>query len=223
MIERVYRKARESGAEKVVVATDNRNILEEVKGFGGDGMMTSKEHLSGTERVFEAAEILGLGEDDIIVNVQGDEPLIPPGSIQQVAAEINQENEVVTLCERITSVDDFLDRNIVKVVRDQKHQALYFSRAPIPCPAEAVEYDKIDNFSSEHLRHVGVYAYTFRQLENYIKSEPCNLELIERLEQLRMLVCGIKIKVVEALIGSPRGVDTAEDVKRVDCQLREEK
>ena len=94
MIERVYKKARESGAEKVVVATDDRKILEKVKGFGGDAVMTSKEHLSGTDRVFEAAEGLGLNEKDIIVNVQGDEPLIPPRLIKQVAAEIDAENEV---------------------------------------------------------------------------------------------------------------------------------
>ena len=223
MIERVYRKAHKSGAEKVVVATDDRKILQEVKGFGGDAMMTSKEHLSGTDRVFEAAVGLGLNEKDIIVNVQGDEPLIPSRLIKQVAAEINQENEVVTLCERITSVEDFLDNNVVKVVRDHKHQALYFSRAPIPCATGAPKYESIDNFSSEHLRHVGIYGYTFRQLENYVRSEPCDLELIEKLEQLRMLVYGIRIKVVEGVVDSPRGVDSAEDVRRVDCQLREEK
>jgi len=223
MIERVYRKARESGAEKVVVATDDRNILEEVKGFGGDAMMTSKEHLSGTDRVFEAAQGLGLNANDIIINVQGDEPLIPPRLIRQVAAGINKENEVVTLCERITSVEDFLNRNVVKVVRDQKQQALYFSRAPIPCSPEVSAYKKIDSFSPEHLRHIGIYGYTFRQLENYVRAEPCKLELIEKLEQLRLLTYGIRIKVLEALIGSPRGVDTAEDVKRVDFQLREEK
>ena len=223
MIERVYRKARESGAKKVVVATDDRKILEEVKGFGGDAMMTSKEHLSGTDRVFEAAESLGLNEKDIIVNVQGDEPLIPPRLIKQVAGEIDQENEVVTLCEQITSVEDFLDKNVVKVVRDQSYRALYFSRAPIPFAAGTPECQNIDNLSSEHLRHVGIYGYTFRQLGNYVKSKPCNLELIEKLEQLRMLVYGIKIKVVEGLIGSPRGVDTVEDVKRVDSLLSEEK
>ena len=223
MIERVYRKAHESGAEKVVVATDDRKILQEVKGFGGDAVMTSKEHLSGTDRVFEAAERLGLDEKDIIVNVQGDEPLIPSRLIKQVAAEINQENEVVTLCERITSAEDFLDNNVVKVVRDQKHQALYFSRAPIPCALGAPKYESIDNSSSERLRHVGIYGYTFRQLKNYVRSEPCDLELIEKLEQLRMLVYGIKIKVVEGLIGSPRGVDIAEDVKRVDGLLSKEK
>ena len=183
MIERVYRKARESGAKKVVVATDDRKILEEVKGFGGDAMMTSKEHLSGTDRVFEAAESLGLNEKDIIVNVQGDEPLIPPRLIKQVAGEIDQENEVVTLCEQITSVEDFLDKNVVKVVRDQSYRALYFSRAPIPFAAGTPECQNIDNLSSEHLRHVGIYGYTFRQLENYVKSKPCNLELIEKLEQ----------------------------------------
>ena len=223
MIERVYKKARESGAEKVVVATDDRKILEKVKGFGGDAVMTSKEHLSGTDRVFEAAEGLGLNEKDIIVNVQGDEPLIPPRLIKQVAAEIDAENEVVTLCEQIKSVEDFVDKNVVKVVRDQSHRALYFSRAPIPFATGTPEYQNIGNFGSEHLRHVGIYGYTFRQLENYVKSEPCHLELIEKLEQLRMLVYGIKIKVVEGLIGSPRGVDTVEDVKRVDSLLSEEK
>ena len=223
MIERVYRKARESGAEKVVVATDDRKILEKVKGFGGDAVMTSKEHLSGTDRVFEAAEGLGLNEKDIIVNVQGDEPLIPPRLIKQVAAEIDQENEVVTLCEQITSIEDFVDKNVVKVVRDQSHRALYFSRAPIPLATGTPEYQNIGDFGSEHLRHVGIYGYTFRQLENYVKSEPCNLELIEKLEQLRMLVYGIKIKVVEGLIRSPRGVDTAEDVRRVDSLLSEDK
>ena len=94
-----------------MVATDNREILQEVMGFGGEGIMTSQDHLSGTERVCEAATILDLGENDIIVNVQGDEPQIPPCSIQQVAAEINQESEVVTLCERIKSVEDFLNNN----------------------------------------------------------------------------------------------------------------
>ena len=126
MIERVYARAKESGASRVVVATDNRKIIEEVRGFGGDAMMTSQDHLSGTDRVCEAAVVLGLREEDIIVNVQGDEPLIPASSIKQVASEISQENEIVTLCERITSVEDFLNSNIVKVVRDQKNQALIF-------------------------------------------------------------------------------------------------
>ena len=222
MIERVYVKAQESGAARVVVATDNREILQEVKGFGGDGIMTSQDHLSGTERVCEAATILDLGENDIIVNVQGDEPQIPPRLIQQVAAEINQENEVVTLCERIKSVEDFLNKNVVKVVRDKKHRALYFSRSPIPCDPNASPPSINDLFNSEYLRHIGIYAYTFRKLKSYVKHEPCNLELIEKLEQLRMLVCGMSIKVIEALISSPPGVDTLEDAKRVDYQLREE-
>ena len=167
MIERVYVKAQESGAARVVVATDNREILKEVIGFGGDGIMTSQDHLSGTERVCEAAMILDLGENDIIVNVQGDEPQIPPSSIQQVAAEINQENEVVTLCEKIKSVEEFLNNNVVKVVRDQKKRALYFSRAPIPCAPNASPPSAKDLFSSEPLRHIGIYAYTFRKLKSY--------------------------------------------------------
>ena len=222
MIERVYAKASESGAARVVVATDDRKILDEVTGFGGDAIMTSQAHLSGTDRVCEAAESLDLGDNDIVVNVQGDEPLIPPSSIKQVAAEINRDNEVVTLCERITSVKDFLNSNIVKVVRDEKHRALYFSRAPIPFTPGASHLSKRDLISSEHFRHIGIYAYTFRMLKSYVKHEPCNLELIEKLEQLRMLVCGINIKVIEASISSPPGVDTLDDAKRVDSQLREE-
>ena len=222
MIELVYAKAVESGAERVVVATDDRKILEEVKGFGGEAMMTSRDHISGTGRVCEAAENLGLGETDIIVNVQGDEPLIPPSLIRQVASEINRDNQVVTLCERIVSVEDFLNSNIVKVVRDQKHQALYFSRAPIPYDPLASIPSTNEFFRSECFRHVGMYAYTFKELKTFVGHKPCNLELIEKLEQLRMLFCGMNIKVVEGLISSPPGVDTPEDAKRVDYQLRKE-
>ncbi len=223
MIELVYARARESGAERVIVATDDRKILEEVKGFGGEAMMTSQDHVSGTDRVCEAAENLGLSENDIIVNVQGDEPLIPPSLIRQVASEINRDNEVATLCEKITSVEDFLNSNIVKVVRDQKHLALYFSRAPIPYDPKASNPSASEFFMSECFRHVGIYAYTYKQLKIFVGHKPCNLESIEKLEQLRMLVCGMNIKVVEGLISSPPGVDTPEDAQRVDYQLRKER
>ena len=219
MIERVYERASQSNADRVVVATDDERIVAEVKKFGGEVILTSLDHASGSDRIYEAAKIMGLGEQEVVVNVQGDEPFVPPSLINDVAKEINHETQVATLCERIDSLDMLLNRNIVKVVRDAFNNALYFSRAPIPFPPENVSNENFVEQEQKYYRHIGIYAYTVRQLKKFVSQPPCSIEQVEKLEQLRMLNFGTKVRVEESEILSPAGVDTIEDVRRIISEL----
>jgi 3-deoxy-manno-octulosonate cytidylyltransferase (CMP-KDO synthetase) len=185
--------------------------------------MTSAAHNSGTDRLQEVAAQLGLTSDDIVVNVQGDEPLIPPAVINQVAANLAANNyaSVATLSEPIHSLDDFRNPNIVKVVADQTGKALYFSRAPIPWPrdhfAKADSNSLPDNFPAQ--RHIGIYAYRVALLNRFITWPQAQLEQIESLEQLRVLANGEAIHIAEACAAVPGGVDTEADLLRVKAIL----
>lgn len=210
LIERVYERARESGAVSITIATDDERIRAAAESFGAPVVMTDAEHRSGTERLGEAIERLGLGPDEIVVNLQGDEPLMPPALLRQVAQALAEDPDaaVATACHRLRDAGDFRNPNVVKVVRDARGRALYFSRAPIPFPRDPGR--AVDAF-----RHIGLYAYRAGFVARYCAWPPCPLESIEQLEQLRVLWHGERIVVVEVQEAPRSGVDAPEDLKRV--------
>ena len=220
MIQRVYEQAYMAGAEHVVVATDDARISDVVASFGGQVVMTAADHPSGTDRLQEVAAHLELAEDAIVVNVQGDEPLIPPRVIAQVARNLddNPRAAVATLSEPIDCAADFRNPNIVKVVSDCDGLALYFSRAPIPWPRDHFQTG-VDSAAlpagMNPRRHLGIYAYRVAQLNHFVTWPPAPLETIECLEQLRFLANGRRIHVAETCEPVPGGVDTREDLERV--------
>lgn len=222
MIRHVYERALESGAQSVTVATDDDRIAQTVEAFGGQICMTAPTHRSGTERLSEVIERMGFGADEIVVNVQGDEPLIPPALIRQVARGLDEHPDasVATLCERITTAADLFDPHIVKVIRDNRHYALYFSRAVIPWDRDAfsVTTEELPQ-RSEHYRHIGLYSYRCGFVRRYIEWPVCHLEEMESLEQLRVLWHGERIYVTEAETHPGHGVDTPRDLERVRAVL----
>lgn len=210
LIARVYDRARATGAASVTIATDDERIRAAAEGFGARVVMTSPQHRSGTERLGEAIARLGLGPEEIVVNLQGDEPLMPPALLREVARALESDPDAVvaTACHRLHEPDDFRNPNVVKVVRDARGRALYFSRAPIPFPRDAPA-------PAGAFRHIGLYAYRAGFVARYCGWPPCPLEAIEQLEQLRVLWHGERIAVVEAEDAPPAGVDTLEDLERV--------
>lgn len=223
MIQHVYERASQSGAAQVIIATDDVRIEAVAKSFGAHACMTSTSHNSGTDRLQEVAVQLGLKPDDIIVNVQGDEPLIPPEVINQVAKNLatNTYASVATLSEPIHSLDDFRNPNIVKAVADQTGKALYFSRAPIPWPRDHFAQAEVSVLPAEFpaQRHIGIYAYRVALLNRFITWQQATLEKIESLEQLRVLANGEAIHIAEACAQVPGGVDTEADLLRVKALL----
>ena len=217
MIQHVWKKAQQAGANRVIIATDHEEIEEVAKAFGAEVCMTSTEHNSGTERLSEVIEKMAIADDEIIVNVQGDEPLIPPVIIQQVAQNL-AENQVnmATLAVKLETKEELFNPNCVKVVTDQKGMALYFSRAAIPFARDYFA-DCNDAFvaSQPYLRHIGIYAYRAKFVNQYIRWQPTVLEKLESLEQLRALWYGEKIHVELAKEAPQVGVDTLEDLERV--------
>lgn len=226
MIEHVYDQACRSSASRVVIATDDRRIEKAAHGFGAEVVMTAADHLSGTDRLEEVSRLLGFAEDEIIVNVQGDEPLIPPGIINQVAANLaaHPEAGIATLCERVDDIQSVFNPNIVKVVSDSQGRALYFSRAPIPWAREAFMTPEGREHMPEGIelyRHIGLYAYRVSLLRDFVEWEPAPLELSESLEQLRALWHGAVIHVDVARERPFAGVDTAEDLQRIRNRIEE--
>ena len=218
MLERVWEQANNSGAERVVIATDDARVFDVAQGFGAEVAMTSVDHPSGTDRLQQVAEQLQLPADHIVVNVQGDEPLIPPTVIDQVALNLERHTEasVATLCEEIVTVKDLRNTNIVKVVCDAQGMALYFSRAPIPWPRDAfAEASDVMPATGKWYRHIGIYAYRTGFLHDYVRWEPAPGERLEQLEQLRALNQGVSIHVEQAIEPVPGGVDTEEDLMLV--------
>ena len=213
MIQHVYARAASSQAKRVLVATDDQRIADVVRGFGGECVMTAADHPTGTDRLAEVADLLGLSADAIVVNVQGDEPLLPASAIHQVASmlETHPEASIATLCEPIQDESEIDDPNQVKVVRSQSGRALYFSRARIPGhPTEAY---------GTHFRHIGLYAYRAGFLRDFATWRPTPLEQFERLEQLRALEHDRLIQVDVAFESIPAGVDTEQDLALVRQQL----
>lgn len=218
MVQHVHRRAAESGAERVVVATDDERIRSAVTAFGGEALMTSPEHSSGSERLAEVVDQLGLDDDSIVVNVQGDEPLLPSALIAQVADDLatHANADIATLCTRIHTAAELFDPHVVKVVCDAAGYALYFSRAVIPWDRDAfaVTTETLPE-QAVHFRHLGLYAYRAGFLRRYVQMPACALESMEALEQLRVLWHGGRIHVAEADTVPGHGVDTERDLERV--------
>jgi 3-deoxy-manno-octulosonate cytidylyltransferase (CMP-KDO synthetase) len=218
MIQHVWEQASKSSAQRVVIATDDARIEEACKGFGAEVVMTREDHNSGTDRLAEVAAKLGLAPDAIVVNVQGDEPLIPPSVIDQVAANLaaHPEARMATLAEPIEDVQALFNPNVVKVVSDLNGLALTFSRATLPWAREAfAQHPDVLPADVPFRRHIGIYAYRAGFLQDFVAWGPCWLENTEALEQLRALWHGVRIHVADALIAPPTGVDTPEDLERV--------
>jgi 3-deoxy-manno-octulosonate cytidylyltransferase (CMP-KDO synthetase) len=209
MVVHVCERARESGAAPVCVATDDPRIAQAVRAHGFEARMTRPGHASGTERIAEAAAQLALADERIVVNVQGDEPLIAPALIARVAAalEARPDASVATACHPLHDAAAFANPNVVKVVLDAKGDALYFSRAGIPYPREGG--------APAAYRHVGIYAYRAAFLRRYAGLAPAPLETIEQLEQLRVLWHGLRIATVIEQGAIPPGVDTPADLQAV--------
>lgn len=211
MVERVRRQAQASGAQRVVVATDDQRVADAVIAFGGEVCLTRPDHSSGTERLAEVVQQLQLPDQTVVVNVQGDEPFIPPQIIHQVATNLTnqQQAQMATLAVPIEHRDDLTNPNVVKVVSDHQDYALYFSRAAVP-------YDRDGTFGQQlaahYRRHLGIYAYRAGFIQTYLNWPMTVLEQIEALEQLRVLWYGEKIHVATALHSPPHGVDTPEDL-----------
>ncbi|MGM0594883.1 MAG: 3-deoxy-manno-octulosonate cytidylyltransferase [Pseudomonadota bacterium] len=224
MLQHVCERALESGAASVTVATDDPRIEAAVQAFGTSVCMTAPHHPSGTERLAEAAGKLGLDDDAILVNLQGDEPLMPARLVQQVANLLEGDHgaDLSTLCTRIHTAAELFDPHVVKVVMDRHGSALYFSRAVIPWDRDAfaVTTEALPE-QAEHYRHLGLYAYRVGFLKRYVTLSPCPLERMESLEQLRVLWHGGKIQVGEAEVVPGPGVDTLEDLERVRQLLTE--
>ena len=215
----VYRRAVESGARRVIIATDDVGVQAAALAFGAQVEMTSADHASGTDRIAEVVARLGLTDEEIVVNLQGDEPLMPAAVILQVAERLATDPgaAIATVCERITEARDTFDPAVVKVVTDAGGRALYFSRAPIPWDRAGFSSDGANVWptAQAYYRHVGLYAYRVGFLKTYSALPPCELERTECLEQLRALHHGARILVDEAVAPSGFGIDTIADLERV--------
>lgn len=222
MLQRVYEQAEKSEASRIIIATDDSRIADVAEGFGAEVCMTSADHPSGTDRLQEVAQQLGFYADDIIVNVQGDEPLIPPRLINQVAHNLAADPTagISTLCEQVNDLQAVHNPNVVKVVMDVNGYALYFSRATIAWARDnfAQELNQIP--PSPLYRHIGLYGYRVKMLNDFVRWAPAPIEQAEQLEQLRALWNGVRIHVAVADEAHPAGVDTQEDLDRV-CRIVE--
>ncbi|RUM94928.1 MAG: 3-deoxy-manno-octulosonate cytidylyltransferase [Thiothrix sp.] len=223
MIEHVCLRAQESGAQEVIVATDDKRVADAVSKFGGDVVMTSAEHLSGTDRLAEVAQIKGWLDSDVVVNLQGDEPLMDPALVGLVADDLCSQVSagIATLATPITQSEDIFNPGIVKVVTSKSGRAIYFSRAPIPWvrgdfdgPDVSSPADSISAF-----RHLGIYAYRVKVLKKITSLPVCAIEKAEALEQLRALWEGIDIHVSIVDNAPTHGVDTEEDLERVIAMM----
>ncbi len=218
MVVRVAERARESGAAAVWIATDHDDIRRAAEAHGCEALMTRADHASGTDRIAEVARTLRLEPDEIVVNVQGDEPLMPPSLVSELAHLLAQRTAaaVATAAHPIDDPADLFNPNVVKVVTDHAGYALYFSRAPIPWARDAFARtrDALPD-GVRHRRHIGIYAYRAGFRETFTRLAPAPLETVEALEQLRALWHGHRIAVLEAREAPPAGVDTPEDLERV--------
>ena len=220
MVVHVARRALAAGAAQVIVATDDARIAEAVSGYPLTVCMTSSAHPSGTDRLAECATQLAWPDDRIIVNLQGDEPFAPPEGIRAVAQTLaDAGTEMATLATPIEDCDTLFDPNAVKVVRDAKGLALYFSRAPIPWERDRFARDRTASLPPGALRHIGIYAYRSGFLGKFARLPPGLLERAEGLEQLRVLEAGYRIAVGVSPVPFPPGVDTEADLARAEAQF----
>lgn len=223
MLHWVHDNARRSGASEVLVATDDVRIAEAARGFGAAVVMTAATHASGTDRIAEAATRAGWESGDIVVNLQGDEPLLLPRLLRQVAELLarHERADLATLAVPVTSVEEYLDPNAVKVVADAEGRALYFSRAPIPWTRDGADGGLAGQREfGDALRHVGMYAYRVGALRRITALPPSRYERREKLEQLRALEAGLRIVVAECSEPPGAGVDTPADLERARARAR---
>jgi len=216
LIQRVWSRAVASGAASVVIATDDERILQAAREFGAQAVMTAATHASGTDRVAEVVRERRWADEELVVNVQGDEPAIDPALIAALATALRSHPEVdiATAVAPVASLAEFLDPNCVKAVRAGDGRALYFSRAPVPWPRDTLVEGRPARFEGAW-RHIGIYGYRVRSLLQFAGWEPTPLELTEKLEQLRAMEHGMHIELVTIAVSPPAGVDTPEDLKRV--------
>ena len=225
MVQHVVEKALQSGADRVIVATDDERVQQALLSTGVEVCMTSPDHQSGTERLAEVCRHYGFAADTIIVNVQGDEPLIPPVIIRQVADNLAAASApMATLSVPIRDAEEAFNPNAVKVVTDREGYALYFSRASIPWDRDRfAASDRVagsrEQIGDHYQRHIGIYAYRAGFIQRYVDWAPSVLEQVEALEQLRVLWYGEKIHVAQALQAPPVGVDTQADLDKVRALL----
>ena len=219
MIEHVYRRGRESGARHVVIATDDERIAEAAEAFGAAVCMTGDQHRSGTERIAEVADLMDWHDETIVVNLQGDEPTMPPELIDQCAVLLDESSaDIATLASPLLSDEDFGNPNVVKVILDDDGFAIYFSRAAIPYPRDAA---RLAEARAAALHHHGIYAYRCGVLRRLVVAEPSALELAEHLEQLRALSLRMSIRVGIPAVRPGAGVDTEDDLAAAARQLAE--
>jgi len=223
MVQHVYERANESGAQQVVVATDDDRIADAVRDFGGEVCMTSATHTSGTDRIAEVVGRLDWPEETLVVNLQGDEPLIPPGLLAQVADTLSTHAlaPMATLAVPLSDTYQLFDTNTVKVVVDRDGYALYFSRATIPWKRDQFNrpQEARADWLTGVLRHLGIYAYRAGFLAGYAQLPVAPIEQFESLEQLRVLWNGGRIAVEQVSEAPPAGVDTHEDLERIIANL----
>jgi len=234
IINHVCDRAKESGAETIIVATDDNRIAEVAEEAGSKVCMTSSQHCTGSDRIAEVCQLMQLDNEEIIVNIQGDEPFIPAANIQQVAENLHQrpECQISTLCAPILDEEELFNLHVTKVVRNEYGHALYFSRAAIPSQPKLIN-DKNRNKDSNkdnsnivthkaatlpantYYRHIGIYGYRVAFLKEYCQWPRPTIEKLESLEQLRALAYGAKIFVADAIVANPQGIDTMEDLEKL--------
>lgn len=221
LVRHVWEAARRARAREVVIATDDREVQAACAAFGADVVMTSARHPSGTDRINEVARKRRWGAGTIVVNLQGDEPLMPPALVRQAAQLLARDRAaaIATLCHPLHALDEWLNPNFVKVVMDARGHALYFSRAPIPWRRDGASREAPRLPEGLAFRHIGLYAYRVAALRRFSALKPSPLETTEALEQLRALSAGMTIKVGITQAPPPRGVDTEEDLLAVTAAL----
>ena len=216
LIEHTYSNAIKSNASRVIIATDDERIKTVAEGFGAEVCMTNDSHTSGTSRIAEAVSFLNFQNGDVIVNLQGDEPMMSPSAINQVASNlVSSGMSVATLCETIDTEDAYFDENCVKVVYNSRGRAMYFSRSPVPAFRDGQNINLDLCF-----RHIGLYAYRVNFLKNYSNMPISKLETAEKLEQLTFLMEGFDIHVDVSFASTGYGVDTESDLIKVKKELK---
>jgi len=224
LIEHVYRRACCASATKVVIATDDRQIFEVARGFGAHTVMTSQAHQSGSDRIAECADQLGWSDEQLIVNLQGDEPLMPDACLDQVAGLLDGDPaaDVASLYWPLNNGEEIADPNVVKVVTAKNGHALYFSRSIVPFPRNWGDLESAMQSGFHWQRHVGLYAYRVGALRAFTAMQPTPLEMAEKLEQLRFLERGRKIRMAQSCQFIPAGVDTQHDLERMRKAIEKE-
>jgi len=216
LIEHTYSNAVKSDASRVIIATDDVRIKTIAEDFGAEVCMTNDSHISGTSRLSEVVSVLNFQDDDVVVNLQGDEPMMSPSAINQVASNLSSSGmSVATLCEKIDTEDAYFDENCVKVVYNSRGKAMYFSRSPIPAFRDSAKINLDLCF-----RHIGLYAYRVNFLKDYTNMAISSLEMAEKLEQLTFLTHGFDIHVETSCASTGYGVDTESDLIKVKKEIQ---